>query len=201
MQDRIVQSSDIFQAQMCAISIVQPTRHRAHVFQSFRTDRRAKAHKQTVPFAILDQPRPESEPEKVERRVRILFFPSDVLAINNLRFVRMHFQAALCKPGLQRRHDGLRLGFGFAMDQPVICITAPWSVGKRPRHPGIERIMQKKVCQKRTDNTNNNRANFRINWGLRIPRNCMAAGLTAGRDVEITLVIDIATSIDGEPQP
>jgi hypothetical protein len=70
-----------------------------------------------------------------------------------------------------------------------------------PRHPRIKRIVQKQVCQERTDNTNNNRANFRINWGLRIPRSCMAVGLTAGRDVEITLVIDIDTSIDGKPQP
>ena len=52
-----------------------------------------------------------------------------------------------------------------------------------------------------TDNSYSNRANSRIKWGLRIARGCLAPGFVGYLDVEITLVIDVTASINGELQP
>jgi len=59
-QDRIVQASDVIQTQLRSISVVQPPRLRPHGFESRCADRRREAHEQSVPLAILHDPRSET---------------------------------------------------------------------------------------------------------------------------------------------
>jgi len=64
----------------------------------------------------------------------------------------MHFQAAFRQARLKLCLEGLRFLLVPAVYQSVICIPTPRKVGVRPRHPEIERVMQKQVSQNRADN-------------------------------------------------
>lgn len=68
------------------------------------------------------------------------------------------------------------------------------------RHPDIERVVQKEICQHWTDSSTNNRANLSVRWGLRIGRECLSPGFAGPLMVELSLVIEGFTSIDRESQ-
>ena len=146
-----MQPGNVLQAQIRSISVVQPPRGFPHGLQSFCADRWSEAHKQAVPLAILHDPWSEGIPEEVELRVRICSLTASVLAVYDLRLVWMHLKAALRKPGIQRRHDGLRLLFRLAVHQSIIRIATPGNARVRPGHPGIERVVQKEIGQNGTD--------------------------------------------------
>ena len=93
-QDWIVKLSDILQAETGPVAEVEPSRLLPHGGERCRADRGGEAHKQTVSSAILHHPRPKRVPEEVKLRVRVLPFPTAVLAVDNPAFVWMQFQAA-----------------------------------------------------------------------------------------------------------
>lgn len=146
-----MQTSDIIQAQFRSIAVVQPSRLRPHGFESRCADRRREAHEQSVPFAILHDPRPETIAEEVELRGRILVLATSVLAIDDMRLVRVHLEAALREPLRERNPYGLRLRLALAVDQPVVRIPTPGNTRKRSRHPGVKRIVQEQIRQGGTD--------------------------------------------------
>ena len=55
------------------------------------------------------------------------------------------------EPRFQRSLNRLRLLHAFAVHEPVIRIPAPGRLGIGPRHPDVERIMQEKIGQQRTN--------------------------------------------------
>ena len=74
----------------------------------------------------------------------------------------MQFQTALRKSSLEGFSNNLRLVLAPTMHQPIICIPTPGQVGKRPRHPDIERIMHKEIGQDRANYALNAKDNFRF---------------------------------------
>src|SRR5208283_566071 len=89
--------------------------------------------------------------EEVELRVRVLLLATSVLAIDNMRLVGVDCEAARRESIGERRQDGLRLRFRFAVYQPIIGVPTPRHARKRPCHPGVERVMQKEIGQEGTD--------------------------------------------------
>src|ERR1700682_2885569 len=83
--------------------------------------------------------------EEVKFDVRILFFATPVLAVNDLGFRRVQFQATDCEASLKIGLEGLRFWLGPAVNQPVIRIPTPRKVWVRPRHPEVEHVVQKKI--------------------------------------------------------
>ena len=75
----------------------------------------------------------------------MLFFATPVLAVNDLGFRRVQFQATDCEASLKIGLEGLRFLLGPAVNQPVIRIPTPRKVWVRPRHPEVERVVQKKI--------------------------------------------------------
>src|ERR1700730_2501702 len=62
-----------------------------------------------------------------------------VLAVNDLGFRRMQFQATDCEASLKIGLEGLRFLLGPAVNQPIIRIPTPRKVWVRPRHPELAR--------------------------------------------------------------
>src|SRR6516165_5816385 len=90
-------------------------------------------------------PWPECIPQEIERRRGIFSFTVFIFAVDDSGLGRMQFQSTLCQSFMKRRF----YGFGFfqrsAMHEAVIRISAPWKLGIFPLHPGIERVVQKKI--------------------------------------------------------
>src|SRR4030081_3497490 len=101
--------------------------------------------KQLVASGILHPTGPKAVSEEVKFDVRILCFAAPVLAVNDLGFRRVQFQATDCEASLKVGLEGLRFLLGPAVNQPVIRIPAPRNVWVRPRHPEVERVVQKKI--------------------------------------------------------
>src|SRR5208283_1099365 len=76
---------------------------------------------------------------------------TSVLAIDNMRLVRVDREAARRESIGKRRQNGMRLRFRFAVYQPIIGVPTPRHAWKRPCHPGVERVMQKEIGQEGTD--------------------------------------------------
>ena len=93
----------------------------------------------------LNQSGPKAVPEEVKFDVRILAFALPVLAVDDLGFRRMHLQAALCQASLKLGLEGLGFLLVPAVNQSIIRIPTPRKVGVCPRHPEIERVMQKQI--------------------------------------------------------
>src|SRR5208337_3023980 len=152
-QEWIVQTSDILQVQFRSVSVVQPPRGLPHGLESRCTDSGREAHKQTIPSTIFHDPWSKGIPKEVKLRIRVMSFTTSVLAIDDMRLVWMHFEAARRKTIRKRHLDGISLHFGFAMYQSIVSITAPRNTRVPPCHPDIERVMQKEIGQGGTDDT------------------------------------------------
>jgi hypothetical protein len=95
-----------------------------------------------------------------------------ILAIDDARLHRMHFQATLREPTPNARQHVLRLRFRFAVRDNVVCISLERDVWVRASHPVVEREMQKDIGQQRTDHSPNAKGNFQFErviegWRLR----------------------------------
>ena len=148
-----MQTSDILQLQFRSVSVVQPPRGLPHGLESRCTDSGREAHKQTIPSTIFHDPWSKGIPKEVKLRIRVMSFMTSVLAIDDMRLVWMHFEAARRKTIRKRHLDGISLHFGFAMYQSIVRITAPRNTRVPPCHPDIERVMQKEIGQGGTDDT------------------------------------------------
>ena len=77
------------------LAIESPPAHRlAHPLQSIRTGSREEAGEEPAVMAV-SLPRPKREAEKGEAHVRMLLIAIAVLAVHDLRFVRVHRQPAI----------------------------------------------------------------------------------------------------------
>ena len=146
-EEWIVQTSDILQVQFRSVSVVQPPRGLPHGLESRCTDSGREAHKQTIPSTIFHDPWSKGIPKEVKLRIRVMSFTTSVLAIDDMRLVWMHFEAARRKTIRKRHLDGISLHFGFAMYQSIVSITAPRNTRVPPCHPDIERVMQEEIGQ------------------------------------------------------
>src|SRR6266446_5246604 len=135
------------------MSEIQFPDRRPHGFQRCGADRWVKSTEQFVVTGPPDHSRPKAVSEKVELDVRIRSCAISVLAVDDLGFCRMQFQAALCQARLKFGLEGLGFLLVPAVNQSIISIPTPRKVRVRPRHPEIERVMQEQVRQNRADNT------------------------------------------------
>ena len=94
------------------------------------------------------QTRPKAVPKEVKFDVRILAFALPVFAVDDLGFRRMHLQATLRQAGLKLHFESLRFLLVTAVHQSIIRIPTPREIRMCPRHPEIERIVEKNVRQK-----------------------------------------------------
>src|SRR3954454_13565101 len=106
-----------------------PPAHRLpHPLQSIRTCPREEAREEPVVMAA-SLPWPKREAEKGEAHVRILLIAIAVLAVHDLRFVRVHRQPAIPQPGRDGSHHVLRLLPTATVNHRIISITRKWAVG------------------------------------------------------------------------
>src|SRR6266404_3081176 len=98
-----------------------------------------------LPFAILRSPWSKRVAQKIEFLVQIRPSPIIILAIDNLRLLRMKFQPAL----LQARGYGSPKSLSFrlrpAMHDGIIGVPLKRYLRILLRHPSIKGIVQKQV--------------------------------------------------------
>src|SRR5919201_3459749 len=91
------------------------------------------------------------EAEKVEMDVGEVAPPVHILAVDNLRLLRMQHQLAGRKAVSNRTPECPRLLGALAVTDDVVRVPLEWDARKRPRHPRIERVMQEQVRQQGRD--------------------------------------------------
>src|SRR6516162_8801271 len=82
------------------------------------------------------------EAEKVEADVGEVAAPVHILAVDNLRLLRMQHQLADREAAGNRAPECPRLVSAPAVTDDVVRVPLEPDVRKRPRHPRIERVMQ-----------------------------------------------------------
>src|SRR5258707_3560131 len=113
------------------MSDVQVSDRRAHGFQRRGTARWVEAAEQCVFPGPPHPPRSKAISEKVELDVRIRSCAISVLAVDDLGFCRMQFQAALCQARLKFGLEGLGFLLVPAVNQSIISIPTPREVHVR----------------------------------------------------------------------
>ena len=96
---------------------------------------------------ILRSPGLKAVTQEVEFLVQEISTPVIILAVNDLRLLRMKLQSALSKAPLQRLSELLRLLFTDTMAENVIGKSLEWDVRIMLGHPTIDRVMEEKISQ------------------------------------------------------
>src|SRR5262249_21362871 len=99
----------------------------------------------SLPTPIFRLPRTKRITKKIEFLGWVRSSPIFVLAIDNLRLLRMKLQPTLLQPLRYRIPNFLSLASRPAMHDGVIGIPLKRQMRILPRHPHIERIMQKQI--------------------------------------------------------
>ena len=89
--------------------------------------------------------------QKVEALHRIVPPPIGILAVHDLRLVRVKFQVPLPSGVPKRISEGTRLRFAHTVAADVVSVALEGDLGVLLRHPPIECLMQNQVGQKRAD--------------------------------------------------
>src|ERR1700688_3685135 len=97
------------------------------------------------PLPILRPSRPKSVAEEVELLVGVFPSPVVILAIDDLRLLRMKFQPALLQTRGYGRPDFLCLHLCPAMYDGIIGKPLKRILRILPRHPPIKSIVQKQI--------------------------------------------------------
>src|SRR5215472_2500801 len=100
-----------------------------------------------LPPTILRPPGLKAVPKEVEFLVQEVSTPVIILAVDDLRLLRMKLQSALGKALLQRISEFLRLLFTDAMAESVVGESLERDVRIMLGHPSIERVMEEQICQ------------------------------------------------------
>src|SRR6202008_4576158 len=87
------------------------------------------------------------EAEKVKVDVGEVAAPVHILAVDDLRLLRMQHQLAGRKAVGNRAPECPRLLGALAMTNDVVRVPLEPDVRKRPRHPRVERVVQEEICQ------------------------------------------------------
>src|ERR1035441_2824235 len=115
-----------------------------------RTDPRIEAN-EDVSLRAFDLSRSKRIAEEVKLHDGIRSAPVVITAVSDLRFLRMQFQETGREALLNRIFQVFRLRLSTAMANNIICIAREGDAGEFPFHPTIERIMQIKICEDRTN--------------------------------------------------
>src|ERR1700745_2299745 len=91
------------------------------------------------------------EAKKVKVDVGKVAAPVDILAVDDLRLLRMQHQLADRQAVDNRAPECPRLLGAVAMTNDVVRVPLERDVRKVPRHPRVERVMQEEVCQQGRD--------------------------------------------------
>src|SRR5258708_3044184 len=89
------------------------------------------------------------KPKKIEMRIGKVAPPVRVLAIDDLRLLRMQHQIAGPKAGSQCAPQNLRLLGVVAITDRIVRVALERNVRELPRHPHVEHAMQEQVRQQR----------------------------------------------------
>src|ERR1035437_6140536 len=102
---------------------------------------------------ILRPPRLKPIAQKIELLVRVSPSPVIILAVDNLRLLRMKLQPAFLHARGYRCSHLLRLRFRPAMHDRIVGIPFERQLRILPPHPHIEPIMQKQIRQQGADDS------------------------------------------------
>ena len=116
-------------------------------FVAEATHCRIKSAEQCVVPETSDQPRPKAIPEEIKFDIRVLAPALPVFAVDDLGFRRMHLQTAFRQASLKLCLEGFRFLLATTVHQSIVCIPTPWEIGMCPRHPEVERVVKKEICQ------------------------------------------------------
>jgi hypothetical protein len=98
-------------------------------------------------LAIVRQARPKLITKERKFRVIVIVRSLTVFTIDDLRFLRMHHQAAACQSLTDRlQHiDGLLLGLAVHYD--IVGVSFERYGSKFLPHPEVKDVMQKQICE------------------------------------------------------
>src|SRR5712692_11825484 len=96
-------------------------------------------------FAIFRSPRPKRVAQKIELLVGIRPSPVIILAVDDLRLLRMKLQPTVLQTNGYGRPNLLGFLFRSAMHDGVIGEPLKWYLRILLRHPPIKGIMQKQI--------------------------------------------------------
>src|SRR5215813_7956711 len=100
------------------------------------------------------------EAEKVKVDVGKVAAPVDILAVDDLRLIRMQHQLADRQTVGNCAPECPRLFGALAVTNDIVRIPLEQDVRKFSRHPRVERVMQEEVCQQRRDGSLNAKDNY-----------------------------------------
>jgi hypothetical protein len=106
---------------------------------------------EVLPLPILRSPRPKRVAEKIELLVWVRPSPVIILAVDNLRLLRMKLQPTVSQASGYGRPNLLGLLLRSAMHDGIIGETLKRHLPILRRHPPIKRIVQKQIGQQRAD--------------------------------------------------
>lgn len=103
-------------------------------------------------MSIAGQPRPEAISQKIKTLNGILPGSIIILAIDNLRFLRMQFQSTFLQASSYCPFQAERFVYGTTVDDSIIGVSLKGDARVISIHPVIKRIVQEQIGQQRTDN-------------------------------------------------
>src|SRR5512133_1495975 len=126
---------------MAGAQVQPPGPHRCADFvQGILADRRQEIA-EALPLPVSRPALTESEPKKGERRVLIRAWAVAILAVYDLRLVRVQSQPDLGHPVSDRLPHVPRLTFALAVHHGVVRVAFKRHRREFPGHPRIERIV------------------------------------------------------------
>src|SRR5947208_1453267 len=87
------------------------------------------------------------EAEKVEVDVGEVASPVHVLAVDDLRLLRMQHQLAGRRAVRNWAPECARLRGALAVTNDIVRVSLEWDMRKGSHHPQVERVMQEQICQ------------------------------------------------------
>jgi hypothetical protein len=124
-----------------------------------RADRWVEADEH-LPAVAFGQSRLKRVAEKVKFHIRIGAAPTVILAVGDLRLLRMQRQETSGETLLDRILEVRCLRFRTTVANHVVRVTLERDVREFPAHPEIERIVEIEICQNRTSDALNAKGNF-----------------------------------------
>ena len=103
----------------------------------------------TFPFRLIDLPRTEFVPKKIELLIGVPSLPQIILAIDDPRLLRMEFQSTVQQPLCNCLPNRLGLPFRSTVHDDIIGVPLEWKTRIVRRHPSVKCIMQKQIGQQR----------------------------------------------------
>src|SRR5664280_1560111 len=141
-------SGNIPQVEIAAMMQLPAAHNLAHRLGRFVANRRRETDEQ-IASAIHRLPGSKRKSQKIESLLWMTVQPVRILAVNNLRLLRVQFEFAHRKPGFQRLSQRTRLRFTATVTDDVIGIALKRDVWIVFFHPTIKRIVKEKISQDR----------------------------------------------------